>query len=218
MTVGAWRSLVAHLVRDQGVAGSNPAAPTNHAFSSKGGRDKSAIGAGGGRRFLFVARIVVLFGVVFLSTSSVGAVGEHTSVGGLGFRLGMGLTAALQRLERHSIGYDRTDTDWGRVEIAISRLPVESYGTPGKAQLNFFRERLYAISTSWADHPRRAYNELLELLRSKHGRPMVFTANRAKWMIGENVAILLEIIDEKMTSLDYIFLPLASVASKARNL
>ena len=26
--VGAWRSLVAHLVWDQGVAGSNPAAPT----------------------------------------------------------------------------------------------------------------------------------------------------------------------------------------------
>ncbi len=25
---GAWRSLVAHLVRDEGVAGSNPAAPT----------------------------------------------------------------------------------------------------------------------------------------------------------------------------------------------
>ncbi len=26
--IGAWRSLVAHLVWDQGVAGSNPAAPT----------------------------------------------------------------------------------------------------------------------------------------------------------------------------------------------
>ncbi|MEE9182470.1 MAG: hypothetical protein V3U33_07900 [candidate division NC10 bacterium] len=144
--------------------------------------------------------------------------GEQTSVGGLGFRLGMGLTAALQRLEGQSIGYDRTDTDWGRVGIAISRLPVESYGTPGKTHLNFFRERLYAISTSWVDRPRRAYNELLELLRSKHGRPMVFTAHKAKWVIRENVAILLEIIDEKMTSLDYIFLPLASVASKAQNL
>ena len=28
-TVGVWRSLVAHLVRDEGVAGSNPATPTN---------------------------------------------------------------------------------------------------------------------------------------------------------------------------------------------
>ena len=26
---GVWRSLVAHLVRDEGVAGSNPATPTN---------------------------------------------------------------------------------------------------------------------------------------------------------------------------------------------
>ena len=41
---GAWRSLVAHLLWEQGVGGSNPLAPTTHAALARGPGHQDVIG------------------------------------------------------------------------------------------------------------------------------------------------------------------------------
>ncbi|MFQ5882641.1 MAG: hypothetical protein ACE5I9_09245 [Candidatus Methylomirabilales bacterium] len=172
----------------------------------------------GQRRFLLAAWTTALAFVVFVWGFAPTAQGERDGSGAFGFRFEMPLTEALQRLESQSTSYDRKDRDGGRVEVTISSVPVELPGTPRETFLSFFEEKLYAISISWTDHPRRTYNEMLDLLRSKYGRPVEFNAYAARWMIRDDVVILLQIVDEKATYLDYIFLPLATTAGKARDL
>src|SRR5437660_8368143 len=45
--VGEWLSLVEHLVRDQGVGGSNPLSPTNYPAGCKAVRDSTPLGRTG---------------------------------------------------------------------------------------------------------------------------------------------------------------------------
>jgi hypothetical protein len=165
-----------------------------------------------------VVLLAVLWAVLFLSPSPCFA--EEVKIpGAMGFRFGMSPTEAATLLESRSVSFTRKDTDWGEVEMtfsgSVADLPIMV--TPRETTLLFFQEQLYFITATWTDQPRKSYNELVEFLRLKYGRPMEHKVQRSVWSLGD-VLIELTIDEVRAVHIAYIFRPLADASIKAQRL
>lgn len=139
-------------------------------------------------------------------------------LGAMGFRFRITPGEVATLLESRSVFFTRKETDWGEVEMTFSGsagdLPISS---PQETTLLFFQEQLYFISGTWTAEPRKIYNELVEWLRLKYGRPVEYKVQRSIWSLGD-VSIELTIDEKKAAHIAYIFRPLADASIKAQRL